>query len=557
MAGGLMNLFAVSSQSAIIYGNPEKTYWVSTYKKISNFGMQNFRLDYEGLRQLQLTTDTIYNFKVRRYAELLMDTTLVIQLPDIYSPLYASTTWVPYKFKWIQNLGAFLIRTIRITVGGALLQEITGYDMVALASRDLAHGMKRKWDSMTGNVPELNDPANAYGRKNTYPNAVYSSTGAEPSIRGRTLYIPIPIWWSLTTQQAFPLVSLQYNELQIEVTLRPLQELFQIQDVTTIPYPVVAPNFNLKEHQFYRFIQTPPIAGEEYPSTSTSWNENVYISSTYCFISDEERRTFALQPQKYLIHELHDTWFYDISSTDKAWLQNSTGLVTTWMMLFQRSDVNLRNEWSNFTNWEYNYLPQNVSPLPLMIDSSPYEVSFQYNYNGIPLTIEPGTLGYGLNPDGTPTNLYGTGSYASINQKDIPLTIGILLDGNVREEPREANLYKYQQQYIFNPGSAYTVLDGLYCYNFSLDTSPFKLQPSGAMNMCRFTRIELNFTTMAPLIDPNAEYYVICDPELNRQIGVVKPNFQLYVYTYNLLVIEERYNMLTFIGGNVGMMNAR
>ena len=59
------------------------------------------------------------------------------------------------------------------------------------------------------------------------------------------------------------------------------------------------------------------------------------------------------------------------------------------------------------------------------------------------------------------------------------------------------------------------------------------------------------------MINPNAEYYVICDPELNRQIGVVKPNFQLYVYTYNLLVVEERYNMLTFIGGNVGMMNAR
>ena len=53
------------------------------------------------------------------------------------------------------------------------------------------------------------------------------------------------------------------------------------------------------------------------------------------------------------------------------------------------------------------------------------------------------------------------------------------------------------------------------------------------------------------------EYVEMPIIKINRQIGVVKPNFQLYVYNYNLLVIEERYNILTFIGGNVAMMNAR
>ena len=45
---------------------------------------------------------------------------------------------------------------------------------------------------MSGNVPELNDPANAGTRVNSYPNAFYTSNpaGAEPSIRGRTIYVP-------------------------------------------------------------------------------------------------------------------------------------------------------------------------------------------------------------------------------------------------------------------------------------------------------------------------------------------------------------------------------
>jgi hypothetical protein len=37
------------------------------------------------------------------------------------------------------------------------------------------------------------------------------------------------------------------------------------------------------------------------------------------------------------------------------------GMVSSWMWYFQRSDINLRNEWSNYTNWPYsNTLPQQV-----------------------------------------------------------------------------------------------------------------------------------------------------------------------------------------------------
>ena len=46
---------------------------------------------------------------------------------------------------------------------------------------------------MTGNVAELNDPSNAHGNINVYPNSYFSEAGLdiEPSIRGRKLYIPI------------------------------------------------------------------------------------------------------------------------------------------------------------------------------------------------------------------------------------------------------------------------------------------------------------------------------------------------------------------------------
>lgn len=562
MAGGLLNLIAYGAQNVLLNGNPQKTFWSSTFKRYTNFGLQNFILDFEGLRQLQLSTDTVYNFKVKRYAELLTGTNFVINLPDIYSPILPPTCdsngqWAPYEFKWIKNVGAMMIRSVRVTIGGNLIQTLTGTQITALANRDLTFTQKQKWDQMVGNVPEMYDPANAFGRTRAYPNAVYIPGGTpEPSIRGRQVRVPLPLWWGMTSQQAFPLTCLQYNELYIEVTLRPIRELFQIRDVTDQPsgFPVVAPNFNLPEHQFYRFLQPPPNATLTYaPSSATSWNESVNLSCTYGFLTDEETKLFAKDTQHYLIKELYETWFYNVGVTDKAWLQNSTSLVTSWTFMFQRSDVALRNEWSNFTNWPYDYLPYDVQPLPLTMSDSPCPNAF--TIGGV--SIEAGTLGYGLNPNGTESGLFGTGVAQAQNRREILTNMSIMFDGSLREETRPGELFLYDNQFLASQGGGSAALPGLYCYNFCLKTSPFDLQPSGAVNLSKYSKIELEYTTMTPVVDPNASFLVVCDAETGAQIGVTKQAFQLYDYAYNLVVIEERFNVLTFMSGNAGLMNAR
>jgi len=535
MAGGLLNLVSGGSQNAIMYGNPQKTYWVSSYKQITNFGLQNFRVDYEGLRDLQLTTDSVFSFKIKRYAELLTYTYLVIQLPDIYSPVYevidpdkpSRPLLYPYEFKWIKNIGAMMIRNIKFMVGGALIQQMSGYDMVALANRDLTTTEKQKWDVMTGNVPELYDPASFHG---FYPNVKYQEAGSEPSIRGRELRIPLPIWWSLNSQQAFPLVCLQYNELQIEVNLRPIRELFQINNITGdtnldvnigSQKSVIAPNMTIPQHQLYLFLQSPPSDITRY-SKIYSWKSDIHLSCTYCFLSEEEAYVFASKEQKYLVRQLYDTWFPNIAVTDKLWLQNSKDLVLQWLMLFQRSDVTQRNEWSNFTNWPFDKLPKGLE-----ITSDPYAY------------VKP---------------LFYMPAYSGDNQKDIPLTIGISFDGTTREEERPAAIYQ-EQQYLRSKGGGFTSLPGMYAYNFCLHTDPFSLQPSGAVNLSRYSLIELLVKTITPTLNPNFYGNIICDNISGQAVGTAKSN--LYSYTFQLLVIEERYNILTFVGGNVGLMNAR
>jgi hypothetical protein len=557
MGGGLLNLVSQGQQNIILNGNPSKTFFKTTYAKYTNFGLQKFRVDFDGSRTLRLTEESTFTFKIPRYADLLMDCYISIDLPSIWSPIFPpqqnsqneNPDWVPYEFQWIENIGAQMIKNVTITCGNQTLQEFSGAYLLTMVQRDFSGVKKELFDRMIGNVVELTDPANANGRVNTYPNAYYSQSvpGPEPSIYGRTLYIPLNAWFNLKTQMAFPLVALQYNELHITVTLRPIYELFTIRDVMDPlnQYPRVAPNFNLYYMQFYRFLQPPPdvcLGVNSYVDTRTLWNSDINLNCTYCFLSNDESRLFALNEQKYIFKQVRQTIFYNVTGPNKIQL-DSLGLVTSWMFYFQRSDANLRNQWSNYTNYPYDgQVPFNVIPAPV---DGMFPVQ---QYDGCPLDIGPGQ-----NIGGSLTGLMITPVYTIDNIQEILITLGILLDGQYRENLQPVGVFNYIEKYVRTMSNA---PDGLYCYNFCLTTDPFDLQPSGALNTNRFNLVEFEFTTITPALDPYAQTLTICNPETGNIIGINKPTWRIYDYNFNMVLFEERINVVTFVGGNAGLMYA-
>lgn len=789
MTGGLLNIVSYGNQNVILNSNPKKSFFKTTYAKYTNFGMQKFRIDFTGQRNLRMSEESRFTFTVPRYAELIMDTYLVVTLPTIWSPIYpplsCGDAWRPYEFRWIENLGTQMIKEITFSVGGQLLQRMTGKYLLAQVQRDLTGTKRFLYDTMSGSTAELNDPANFSGRRGTYPNVYYNTSqqGPEPSIRGRKLYIPLNAWFCNNSRTAFPLVALQYNELQIDVVMRPVRELFVTRDINYEPQttgsltpaevaqaPFIQPNFNEPEYQFYRFLQPPPAADiaipEVYADKRTDWNADVHLLATYCFLSAEESRVFASQEQKYLLKSAYEWDFKNITGSHRVELQNTMGMVATWMFLFQRSDINLRNQWSNYTNWAYtNAIPDDVTPAPatgtfinpcdiitqtvldldyyntyvaphnatvvvpatsisqfmigqtitvtydasntitgtitnitgtsisflvtgvvtnavpgtiynnssdpsyftgalhsnyFLVNAPPFNyagqnyivktatckfqaatpsastISFHlidnttgttynplspntlgpaptppttltYTYvdcfieNGDVFTLQfnsdqrvnwysanvspgesirylgtltgypvsyssgivtinsgvlPSDIGPGVEPDGTPSGLFITQDYNVENQREILQQLGILLNGSYRENMLESGVYNYVEKYIRTAGSAPF---GLYVYNFGMDASNITYQPSGAINMSKFSTIELEFNTYPPPLDPSANFYTICDPNSDPgvPIGVNKPQWRIYQYNYDLTVLEERYNVLTFIGGNCALMYAR
>lgn len=593
MPGGLLNLVAYGNQNIILNGNPSKTFFKTTYAKYTNFGLQKFRIDFDGQRTLRMTDSSVFSFTVPRYGDLLMDTYLVVNMPHIWSPVYpptinynsdvteeddnnntsngideatglpyASSLWQPYNFKWIKNLGSQMIESVRFTVGGHVIQEFTGQYLYNMVERDFDNAKKNLFYKMTGNTPDMNDPASLSSNGGYYPsafyggdseestfNAGYNTAGSEPSIRARPLYIPLNIWFTMAAKMAFPLVSLQYAELQIEVTIRPVQELFTINEIFTesnklyAPVPI-QPNFNQSQYGMYRFLQTPPgvdISKDSiYEDRRTNWNADVHLVSTYAFLTDDEVRVFAGKPQEYLVRQVYSRTFKDVVGTKKLDI-NSLGLVSNYMWYFQRSDVNERNEWSNYTNWPYQILP-NPAQVVGLNNTSPITIG---NYNTYPGYTTGQSLQVGLKT---------TGIFSPENQKEVMSNWALLLDGKYRENDMPSGMWNYVEKYVRTSGNGQ---DGLYIYSFSLNTDPFDFQPNGAMNMSKFSTVQFEVKTMQPTLNARASFTTICEPTTGTVIGTEMPSRGIYDYTYDVVVLEERFNILKFTNGMAGLEFAR
>jgi hypothetical protein len=215
------------------------------------------------------------------------------------------------------------------------------------------------------------------------------------------------------------------------------------------------------------------------------------------------------------------------------------------MWFYRRSDAFKRNEWSNYTNWQTKYIPYELNSGE---NVTPYIVGAVGSNS---LNLGPGK---DLDFNGVkriPTNHKTTPVFSLQNNRSILERFAIIIDGKFRENEMDSGIYNYVEKYRSTKSS---LDNGVFNYNFNINTGDY-LQPSGAMNLSRFKKIEFEMTTLIPGVDPEYEALTLCD-ENGGVIGITKTQ-PIYLYTYDMHLFEERYNVLRFISGNAGLLFAR
>jgi hypothetical protein len=238
MPSGLVILAAYNKEDQFLVGNPQVSLFRSVYLHHSPFAGEYRQIDFNSRVSFGQTTITL---DIPRDADLLRKMWLRIQLPELSG------------YSWTNNLGHALIKEIRLRAGEIILDRQNGEWMNIWGNLSIPDSKKDGYNQLIGR-----NPAYAPGLE---------LTGAQE------LFIPLQFWFCRHDSCAFPLIALQHQKLQLELDLRPLEE-----------------------------IVVPPLA-----TCSTRlpvYQVEVKMIGEYIYLDREEKRWFISRPQIYLIEQI-------------------------------------------------------------------------------------------------------------------------------------------------------------------------------------------------------------------------------------------------------------
>jgi hypothetical protein len=514
--GGLFSLVAYGAQNVLLSGNPDFTYFYKTYKKYAHFAEESVTFSMDGPQDLSYDQPIQVRFKIQRIADLVRDMYFVFNLPDIYCK-YVENREKQYNFAWTKYIGAHIIQNIGCFIGGQKIQEFNGDYIVNKAQSDIRRTDFTKWQRLVGNIPELYDPANglyAGGTSGTEYPLVFNSNGPgasetsppninRPSIAGRQIQVPLPFWFVESTFEALPLIALQYHECEIQITLKPINQLYTILDAKGYQ---VAPGYQYNESPVYLqpqnvYYTTTDISdvtinnfltdiGTPKPLLNT-WSLQPRIQMTYIYLTDDERTQFSSEPLQYLVRQVTSYYFDGVTTRQFVELDTHNPIERIFVVPRRSDSILYRNQIDNYTNW--------VNPLK-------------------PPFIPPNGWG--------PTYVNeATGILVLNGQRSILRTLAILGDGNLLQEEKPISYYNELVPWKYLTGNPDPEL---VIYPFGI-ASPSS-QPDGSINSSRIRVFQMDLNVF-PL--PTNSFY-----------------------TYQFAIYVESLNWVTVAAGMGGLKYA-
>jgi len=497
--GGQIGLVAFGNQNRIFNGNPEITCFYKAFKRYTHFSQENITIMLDGPNLMMLDTPIKLRAKIPRYADILTDLAFVFDLPDMYSTLLDASGGP--SFRWIHMIGAFIIDTVSIYVGGSQIQTFPGEWIAVRATTDMPADRYVKWRNLVGDVPELQNPEwGIYGKaanypyaQGTYPHNLLDSSGnpTAPSVPSRQIRVPLPFWFTESWGRALPLVGLQLHEVEVQIQLKTLREIYRVLDPTFRAEPVRWGRTMIRNPAFpvnMEGTSSPPYNNltlqSNYATTvvdTTSSIQNFYtqagapvpiqegfimnahLEGNYVYLTEKEQVMFAEREIVHVVHQVQTFLFPSITTRTRLDL-DVHGLINRFVFFGRRTDaIDSRNDYVNLSNWK------NLTQAPFWPLSTP--------------------------------SLPNSGQLISYAQRDIVRSVRLLLAGNELQEEKNANFYEVQVPFMTTTGSGIAganpgfikpddVMGPLYQMTFGLNASDHE-QPSGTLNTSRIREVQL------------------------------------------------------------------
>lgn len=345
MPGGLMSLLAVGAQDQYIHVGPEMSYFKQVVRKCTNFSMESVRQSFLTKPTLDQSRST-FSCRISRIGDLLQQIYLSFELPNIYSD-------DKVRFRWIKNIANYMIYSYSIRVDTQLIDQRWGEWLDVWNELTMNQEKKYAYDRMTGNEEAYANPKSykplvtIRNNRLTYSMYPKALSTEYPSIRKRRFFVPLEFWFTKNPSLALPLIALQYQNIEVSIELRGIEELYQVYDERTGMY--MSPSeFRSKPYNSGVNVNIGHFLSFEGTNTTTRIDLNAYLECNFIFLDEPERRVIASTNTDMLVERVYRT------EKEGIYAQNTVDLVIAnpvkeiiWLM--RRTDAYRYNEWANFT----------------------------------------------------------------------------------------------------------------------------------------------------------------------------------------------------------------
>jgi hypothetical protein len=322
------------------------------------------------------------------------------------------------------------------------------------------------------------------------------------------LYLGLPFWFNGNYGLSFPLISLQYNSIQLKVNLKSLNECIKISiDSTIDSVELRSKILNSLVNNINDVLLS--------PLEITAIGEYIYLDNI-------ERKKFAQSAHEYLITQIQEIQFNNISINNNSFVLDFFHCCKD-MYWFAAKKFNINDIFNNNIDI-LSYQINNVNNINT-IGSINNSITKYYNIinNNFELFIPVDFLKglYYVNDTIVYSNyIKSNNSLIKINAYDIIQQSYVYMNSTVLIG-EELNYYNYLQPFNYYNS---TPQRGLNTYSFCLN--PVETQPSGSCNLSRIPNFSIKL-------------------QINNKIDNNTNN----INDYKLIVQVTNFNILRFCGG--------
>jgi hypothetical protein len=255
--GGLLQLVAQGKQDVFLTGNPQITWFKMVYRRYTNFSIEQQIIQFDNQADFGRRITCL----LPRKGDLLGALILEVQLPALYD----SVTGEPLSYT---NATAHaLIQEVSIEIGDQEIDRQTGEWMELWSNFTVTEDKRQGWNNMIGKTTGTSQGNSPSSSVNLYGPL--------------SLYIPLRFWFCKNSGLYLPLLALQYHPIRINITLRPLQQMFVVDNPSSVN----------------------PCDTSSKQVSITSFN----MYGDFVHLDQEERRRFVAKAHEYLIEQVQYT----------------------------------------------------------------------------------------------------------------------------------------------------------------------------------------------------------------------------------------------------------